>query len=67
MPTSSELCWGCVRGCARTGFGRCLQVPFKVLPREELQKQRQQAILDVTSVLDIPEDAAVRVLRKYKW
>lgn len=43
------------------------KVPFKVLPREELQRQRQQAILDVTSVLDIPEDAAVRVLRKYKW
>ena len=43
------------------------QVPYKILSKEDLQKQRRKAIEEVTSVLDIPEDAAVRVLRKYKW
>ncbi|EFJ49570.1 hypothetical protein VOLCADRAFT_59371 [Volvox carteri f. nagariensis] len=43
------------------------QVPYKVLPKEELQKQRKRALHEVMSVLEVPEDVAMRVLRKYKW
>jgi ariadne-1 len=42
-------------------------VPYKVLPREELEKQRKRALNEVISVLEVPEDVAMRVLRKYKW
>ncbi|GIL57550.1 hypothetical protein Vafri_12725 [Volvox africanus] len=43
------------------------KVPYKVLPKEELDKERKRALNEVMSVLDVAEDVAMRVLRKYKW
>ncbi|GFR48822.1 hypothetical protein Agub_g10775 [Astrephomene gubernaculifera] len=43
------------------------KVPYKVLPRDELDKQRKRALSEIMSVLDVPEDVAMRMLRKYKW
>lgn len=44
-----------------------MQVPYKVLPKEDLNKQREKALREVMDVLGIDEDTAMRVLRKYKW
>ncbi len=41
-------------------------MPYKVLNRDELEQQRRKALAEVTSVLNISEDVAMRVLRKYK-
>ncbi|KAG2435678.1 hypothetical protein HXX76_006879 [Chlamydomonas incerta] len=43
------------------------KVPYKVLPKDELSKQREKALREVMDVLGIDEDTAMRVLRKYKW
>ncbi len=45
----------------------CFQVPYKVLPKEELTKQREKALREVQDVLGVDEDTAMRLLRKYKW
>ena len=34
---------------------------------EELPERRKQAVEDVTSILGVSEDEAIRVLRKFKW
>ncbi|KXZ55686.1 hypothetical protein GPECTOR_2g1236 [Gonium pectorale] len=43
------------------------KVPYKVLSKEDLDAARRRALREVMSVLEVPEDVAVRVLRKYKW
>lgn len=43
------------------------QHPYRVIHKEELPARRLQAIEDVTSIVGISEDEAVRVLRKFKW
>ncbi|PNH00623.1 putative E3 ubiquitin-protein ligase [Tetrabaena socialis] len=43
------------------------RIPYKVLPKDELSKHRQRALHEVVSVLEVSEDVAMRILRKYKW
>lgn len=45
----------------------CPQAPYTILSPDKLKEQRLATIERVTSVLGIPDDWAVRVLRKYKW
>ncbi|KAL6748380.1 hypothetical protein V8C86DRAFT_2879354 [Haematococcus lacustris] len=40
---------------------------YKILNKQDLQLRRDDAIREVTSVLGISDDDALRVLRKYKW
>jgi hypothetical protein len=40
---------------------------YRIIEKEDLPARRLQAIEDVTSILGISEDEAVRVLRKFKW
>jgi hypothetical protein len=44
-----------------------LQNPYRILPKHQLPERRKQSIEDVTSVLGISDDEAVRLLRKFKW
>ncbi|KAG2501662.1 hypothetical protein HYH03_000165 [Edaphochlamys debaryana] len=43
------------------------EVPYRVLPKQEIDKQRKKALDEVQGVLDVDEDVAMRLLRKYKW
>ncbi len=56
--------------CEEWGFDVLImyvQVPYKVLPKAELTKQREKALREVQDVLGVDEDTAMRLLRKYKW
>eukprot|EP00798_Chlamydomonas_sp_ICE-L_P010388 gene10388-8330_t len=43
------------------------RVPYVVLPKVELIRRQNDAIKEVTSISGISDEAASRVLRKYKW
>lgn len=50
------------------GRGICrVQRNFKILEDEDLHARRSEVVSGVTSVLDVEEELAVKLLRLYKW
>ncbi|MEW5317616.1 MAG: hypothetical protein WDW38_008900 [Sanguina aurantia] len=43
------------------------QASFKILGLKDIEQRRKKAIEDVISILSVPADDAVRMLRKFKW
>lgn len=43
------------------------QAQYAVLKRDELKAKQRKAVAEVTSVLGLTDDEAIRVLRRFKW
>ena len=43
------------------------QAQYAILKPEDVQARQKKAVSEITSILGLDEDAATRVLRKFKW